>query len=222
MNETRPETGQARLDVPSAALRLGISEDAVRKRIHRGKLAAEKSGGQWFVLLGQDTQQDTGQDRRKTGQDTGRDRTDTAIELARAIAERDAIRDERDYLRQRIDRLERMHAGLIERIPELPHGPVYDDRHRHDQPETPDATERDDPPERDQPHDAAENVAQRARIQRIQGTPTRSGGDFGADRTRETTEQAPDESEGPSHTLIAVLTVLALVTISATVWLWWY
>jgi hypothetical protein len=42
---------QHRLTVYGAARRLGISEDAVRMRIKRGTLAANKEGGRLYVLL---------------------------------------------------------------------------------------------------------------------------------------------------------------------------
>ncbi|MHB0875073.1 MAG: hypothetical protein ACYC5O_03405 [Anaerolineae bacterium] len=41
----------ARVSVPAAATRLNLSVEAVRKRIHRGSLAAEKVDGRWLVLL---------------------------------------------------------------------------------------------------------------------------------------------------------------------------
>ena len=42
---------QQRLTVHDAARRLGISEDAVRMRVKRGKLSADKEGGRLYVLL---------------------------------------------------------------------------------------------------------------------------------------------------------------------------
>jgi len=82
-----------RVTVAETAERLGISEDAVRKRLRRGTLAGGKAGNAWYVLLhanetrdmardetqdaGQDTQtpysRDMGQDTRREGQDAGRD-----------------------------------------------------------------------------------------------------------------------------------------------------
>ncbi|HEX5504903.1 MAG TPA: hypothetical protein VFW96_19955 [Thermomicrobiales bacterium] len=47
-----PQTGTAACSVPEAARRLGISERAVRKRIDRGSLHAERAGGgAWTVYL---------------------------------------------------------------------------------------------------------------------------------------------------------------------------
>jgi hypothetical protein len=45
---------QRRLTVHDAPRRLGISEDAVRMRIKRGTLAADKEGGRLYVLLTDD------------------------------------------------------------------------------------------------------------------------------------------------------------------------
>ncbi len=42
---------QQRVTVHDAARRLGISEDAVRMRIKRGKLPADKEGGRLYVML---------------------------------------------------------------------------------------------------------------------------------------------------------------------------
>jgi excisionase family DNA binding protein len=46
-----PTENQQRLTVHDAARRLGISEDAVRMRVKRGKLSANKEGGRLYVLL---------------------------------------------------------------------------------------------------------------------------------------------------------------------------
>src|SRR5215211_2243106 len=46
-----PNENQQRLTVHDAARRLGISEDAVRMRVKRGKLSADKEGGRLYVLL---------------------------------------------------------------------------------------------------------------------------------------------------------------------------
>src|SRR5215217_3480471 len=46
-----PTTNQQRLTVHDAARRLGISEDAVRMRVKRGTLPADKEGGRLHVLL---------------------------------------------------------------------------------------------------------------------------------------------------------------------------
>src|ERR687896_237928 len=65
-----------------AAQRLGISSEAIRKRIMRGTLRGHKRGRQWFVTLDPDgsgqrpddatwtgRRQPSGRDRRTSGQD---------------------------------------------------------------------------------------------------------------------------------------------------------
>ena len=64
-----PTMNQQRLTVHDTALRLGISEDAVRMRVKRGKLSADKEGGRLYVLL----------DIEPTSEPTT-DRTDELIE----------------------------------------------------------------------------------------------------------------------------------------------
>jgi hypothetical protein len=64
-----PTENQQRLTVHDAARRLGISEDAVRMRVKRGTLSADKEGGRLYVLL----------DIEPTSEPTT-DRTDELIE----------------------------------------------------------------------------------------------------------------------------------------------
>ena len=48
---------QDTVDIPTAAGRMGITPEAVRKRIARGTLPATKQDGRWYVVLdGQDGQ----------------------------------------------------------------------------------------------------------------------------------------------------------------------
>jgi len=68
---------QDKVDIGTAATRMGITPEAVRKRIARGTLPATKQEGRWYVTLGTSNgyhPQDTGQD---AGQDTGRNVQDT-------------------------------------------------------------------------------------------------------------------------------------------------
>ncbi len=46
---------QARYTITEAAQRLGISREALRLRIRRGRVLASKSGGLWYVYLPADT-----------------------------------------------------------------------------------------------------------------------------------------------------------------------
>jgi len=63
-----------RVTVADTAERLGISEDAVRKRLRRGTLAGGKDGKEWYVLLRANETRDMARDetrdeRRDAGQD---------------------------------------------------------------------------------------------------------------------------------------------------------
>ena len=61
MGEDRTDEPQAdheRLTVAQAAVRLGITEGAVRSRIKRGTLPTAREGGTVFVLLGDGTSQE--------------------------------------------------------------------------------------------------------------------------------------------------------------------
>ncbi len=117
MND-RPETRQ-RVTVPDAADALGITVEAVRGRIKRGKLGHVKDGGTVYVLLPIDqTRPD------KTSHQPDNDRiTDQSklIEVFEAQVE---------DLRARLDRADeanrenrRIIAGLVQRIPELEAAP---------------------------------------------------------------------------------------------------
>jgi len=90
------DNGQDRVDIGTAAIQLGITTEAIRKRIGRGTISASKKDGRWDIILdgvqdasrtsraghpGVDTEQDV-QDGDQDGvQDTSKDRDkDTLIE----------------------------------------------------------------------------------------------------------------------------------------------
>ena len=56
----------APLSLADAAVRLGISPDAARKRLDRGTLRGEKRNGRWQVSLEPDAVPDTASDRDRT------------------------------------------------------------------------------------------------------------------------------------------------------------
>jgi hypothetical protein len=61
-----PSTGLQRYPVPAAAARLGISERAVRGRIARGTLTAERHGRRaWLVLLPLESSKAEGEEREE-------------------------------------------------------------------------------------------------------------------------------------------------------------
>ena len=93
-----------RMTVHDAARVLGISEDAVRMRVKRGTLDAEREGGRLYVMLESEPTPDP---TRRT----------EMIEV---------LREQVEYLRGQLDRRDeelrehrRLLAGFIERIPEL-------------------------------------------------------------------------------------------------------
>src|SRR5215208_5542099 len=108
-NEGDP-TATRRLLVRDAARELGISEDAVRMRIKRGTLQANKEGGRLYVLLTPDL----------TTEPTPT-RTDELIAELRDRVQ--SLDDQLDQERQAHAEARRIIAGLVERIPaiEAPH-----------------------------------------------------------------------------------------------------
>jgi len=54
-----PDSDQGRYTITEAAVRLGISREALRLRIRRGKVLSAKSGGVWYVYLPADTRADS-------------------------------------------------------------------------------------------------------------------------------------------------------------------
>ena len=101
------DTAQDRVTIQEAARRLGVKEDAIRKRIQRGTLPHEKTEeGRVFVLV--DTAQDTSQDTTEdTYRDTGRD------EL---IGE---LRDQVRFLREELARKDAILLRMAESVPQL-------------------------------------------------------------------------------------------------------
>jgi excisionase family DNA binding protein len=97
------DTAQDRVTIQEAARRLGVKEDAIRKRIQRGTLPHEKTEeGRVFVWV--DTAQDTTED---TYRDTGRD------EL---IGE---LRDQVRFLREELARKDAILLRMAESVPQL-------------------------------------------------------------------------------------------------------
>jgi excisionase family DNA binding protein len=108
------DTTQDRVTIQQAAERLGVKEDAIRKRIQRGTLRHEKtSEGRVFVWV--DAAQDATQD---TAQATSRDASQDALLTAKdetiaALREQLAQANERDRENRRII------AALTQRIPAI-------------------------------------------------------------------------------------------------------
>ena len=119
-----------RITVQEAARRLGVKDDAVRKRIQRGTLEHDKdSDGRVFVYLdtthdwssdaAQDTAGHTAQDRN---QDAAQDETQYVSYAALIEVLRQELADWKDVVRTRDEELRRKDhiiAALTERIPEI-------------------------------------------------------------------------------------------------------
>lgn len=92
------DAAQDRVTIQEAAQRLGVKEDAVRKRIQRGSMRHEKAGdGRVYVWVdaAQDTAQDTAQDEPRTSRDEYRDTAqDERVE---------DLREQVAYLRRQLD-----------------------------------------------------------------------------------------------------------------------
>ena len=98
MGEGRTEPPIRRLTVAQAADQLGISEGAVRNRIKRGTLQAEREAGRVYVLLAGAASRDKPSDESEL----------VAVLREQLAAERQAHAEAR-----------RIIAGLVERIPAI-------------------------------------------------------------------------------------------------------
>jgi excisionase family DNA binding protein len=102
------------LTIQQAATRLGVKEDAVRKRIRRGTLRSVKAeDGRVYVWLdpAQDATEDTTQD---AAQDSGRD--ELVAELRR---HNEYLREQLDVRTEELREHRRIIAALTQRIPEI-------------------------------------------------------------------------------------------------------
>jgi excisionase family DNA binding protein len=119
------DTAQDRVTIQEAARRLGVKEDAIRKRIQRGSLRHEKTEeGRVFVWV-DPAQDDTQATTEDVYQDTSRDALLAAKdETITALREQLAQANERDRENRRII------AALTQRIPAI-------EAPREDAPESP-------------------------------------------------------------------------------------
>jgi predicted RNase H-like nuclease (RuvC/YqgF family) len=116
--QDRPQEALERISVPQAANRLGITQDAVRKRIARGTIRHEKDHERRiFVYLDtfereSETDQDNGQSAEsKTVLDDDQDKYTRSLE------------DQIDFLRRELERKDTIIMSLTQRIPELEASP---------------------------------------------------------------------------------------------------
>jgi hypothetical protein len=119
-----PQDALDRISVAQAATRLGITQDAVRKRIARGTIRHGKDHeGRIFVYLDtfereSETDQDNGQGAEsKTVLDDDQDKYTRSLE------------DQIDFLRRELERKDTIIMSLTQRIPELEASPELREDH---------------------------------------------------------------------------------------------
>ncbi len=111
------------VNLDAAADILGISKEAIRKRIQRGTLDAEKdSSGRWQVRLSETD--------RTTDQDNGQDKKDNVQDASGRIQ---AMQDEIIFLRKELERKDQLMAMLMQRVPQIeaPKKTRFFDRFKH-------------------------------------------------------------------------------------------
>jgi predicted ArsR family transcriptional regulator len=115
-----------RVSVPEAAERLGVTQDAVRKRIHRDAIEWEQDAdGRYYVYL-EDTEDTTRNTYRATRQDSSRD------SLIRAMQDQiDTLKQEVVDWKEEARRKDHLLAAALERIPA-----IEAPRERRESPET--------------------------------------------------------------------------------------
>src|SRR5215212_3619925 len=114
VQQDRPQDVLDKLTVAQAANRLGVTQDAVRKRIARGIIRHEKDKeGRIFVYL------DTFETESKTDQDNERDAESKTVSDAEQDKYTRSLEDQIDFLRRELERKDTIIMSLTQRIPEL-------------------------------------------------------------------------------------------------------
>ena len=109
-SEASPRDDLDRLTVADAAGALGVSQDAVRKRIARGTIAHDRDeSGRVYVYL------PASETVHKTDQDTAQDDASKTVQ-DRYIR---SLEDQISFLRRELERKDAILLNLTERIPEL-------------------------------------------------------------------------------------------------------
>ncbi len=106
----RPRPDLDRLTVAEAASALGISQDAVRKRIARGTISHSRDeSGRVYVYL------DASETVHKTDQDAGQDDATKTVQDAYI----QSLEDQIQFLRRELERKDAILLRMAESIPEL-------------------------------------------------------------------------------------------------------
>lgn len=111
--DDHPTPPAHRVDIPTAAQRLGISPAAVRKRIARGTLRCIKENGRWYVILleAQDMSHDVSHHAGTSGIAAS---YDAVLQVYRErVADKDGeIKRLTDLLERRDEEVRRVHVLL--------------------------------------------------------------------------------------------------------------
>ena len=136
----RPDASTGGFTVAEAAARLGVTPDAVRRRLHRGTLAGDKTDtGEWRVWLPEQSPEQRQDARPDARHDTARTppapdettaRTGLAAEMVTGYEVRLAemseniafLRSELESRTEEIRRRDHIIAGLVESVRALPAG----------------------------------------------------------------------------------------------------
>ena len=143
--QERPQEALDKISVAQAANRLGISQDAVRKRIARGTIRHEKDyEGRIFVYL------DTLFEREsKTDQGNGKGAESKTVLDDDQDKYTRSLEDQIDFLRRELERKDTIIMSLSQRIPELEGSPELREDHMTASEEAAEGTTA--PPEQQEP-----------------------------------------------------------------------
>ncbi len=98
------------IPLDKAASILGISKDALRKRIQRGSLEAVKDkAGKWLVII-----PDSG---KTNGQDAGGTSLDNKDTVQDASGQLKALQDQIAFLQQELERKDHLMMALMQKLP---------------------------------------------------------------------------------------------------------
>jgi len=103
-----------KVSLKEAGEALGISPDAVRMRIKRGKMQGEKDeAGRWQVWI--DTEESEGEQEAEQEPERGSvDEPDLLRQVAVLEARLELLEEERDFLRMQVDRLVTVQAVMAQ------------------------------------------------------------------------------------------------------------
>ena len=117
-DQDRPQDSLDKITVAEAAERLGVTQDAVRKRIARGTILHDRDeDGRIVVYL------DTFERASKTVQDEPQDETSKTVQGEGQDKYTRSLEDQIEFLRRELERKDTIIMSLTQRIPELEPSP---------------------------------------------------------------------------------------------------